>query len=110
MLAAPLNEMFCIFNPLYRFSMGSLFVAILVIIVLVSLYYKSDGNEEKEQTESEVLARLKARYQQALKQGDKATAAQFGRDYYSYLRNSRTLPADDEEAIMKDVNKMEQGK
>ena len=100
--------MFGTFGFKQLFFMGSLFVAILVIIVLVSLFYKNDGNYEKEEKEKEILAKLKARYQEALKGGNKAQAAKFGRDYYSYLRNSRTLSDGDEQAIAGDLADMEQ--
>lgn len=87
--------------------MGSLFVAIIIIIILVSLFYKSDGNYEKEEKEKETLAKLKTRYQEALKGGDKARAAKLGRDYYSYLRNSRNLSPADEQIIARDLANME---
>lgn len=98
---------FGIFNPV---CMGSLFVAIIIIIILVSLFYKNDGNYEKEEKEKEILAKLNARYKQALKEGDKAKAAKYGRDYYSYLRNSRTLSPADEQIIAKDIAGMEQNR
>lgn len=88
--------------------MGSLFIAILVIIVLVSLFYKNDDNYEKEQKEKEIILKLKRRYQEALKGVDKTKALKFGRDYYAYLRNSRSLSTADEQAIAKDIANMEQ--
>jgi predicted MPP superfamily phosphohydrolase len=89
--------------------MGSLFVAVLVIIILVSLFYKSDDNYEKEEKEKEILARLEQRYRAALKAGNREQALKFGRDYYAYLRNSRTLSANDERAIASDLAQMRQG-
>lgn len=86
--------------------MGSLFVAIVVIVILVSLFYKNDDNYEKEEKEKEVLARLKRRYQTALKEGNKELALKAGRDYYAYLRNSRTLSTADEQAIAKELANM----
>ena len=86
--------------------MGSLFVAIIIIVILISVFYNNDGNYEKEEKEKETLARLKARYQEALRGGDKAKAQKFGRDYYSYLRNSRNLSPADEQIIAKDLANM----
>jgi hypothetical protein len=83
--------------------MGSLFIAILVILVLVSLYYKSSDGDDREQKEKETIHALKERYQKALRTGDKAKARQYGRDYYAYLRGSRTLPLIDEQAIENDI-------
>jgi hypothetical protein len=83
--------------------MGSLFIAILVIIVLVSLYYKNSDGEEREKKEKETIHVLKERYQKALSSGDKAAARKYGRDYYAYLRGSRTLPLIDEQAIENDI-------
>lgn len=87
--------------------MGSLFVAIIVIIILVSLFYKNDGNYEKEEKEKQILATLKKKYQTALQEGNKERALKAGRDYYAYLRNSRDLGADDERAITTAVAKMD---
>lgn len=88
--------------------MGSLFVAILLIIIIVSVFYRNTDNaEKKEQSEKEIIARLKARYQEALKGSDRAQALKLGRDYYAYLRNSRTLPSSDEEAIARDLAGMQ---
>jgi hypothetical protein len=86
-----------------RLFMGSLFIAILVILVLVSLYYKSSDGDDREQKEKETIHVLKERYQKALRTGDKATARKYGRDYYAYLRGSRTLPLIDEQAIENDI-------
>ena len=86
--------------------MGSLFVAIIVIIVLVSFFYKNDGNYEKEEKEKETLAKLKTRYLESLRGSDKAKAQKYGRDYYSYLRNSRNLSPADEQIIAKDLANM----
>lgn len=86
--------------------MGSLFIAIVVIIILVSLFYKNDGNYEKEEKEKQVLAKLKARYQAALKERNREQALKFGRDYYSYLRNTRTLSTADEQALANDLARM----
>ena len=86
--------------------MGSLFVAIVVIVILISMFYKNDGNYEKEEKEKDTLAKLKTRYQEALREGDKAKAQKYGRDYYSYLRNSRNLSPADEQIIAKDLANM----
>lgn len=83
--------------------MGSLFVAILLLTIVVSLFYRKDESSPKEKKDQQVLDKLKARYRQALQSGTKAQALQFGRDYYAYLRNSHTLPALDEEAIANDI-------
>lgn len=87
--------------------MGSLFVAVLVVIVLVSLFYKSNDNHDKEEKEKKLIAKLKARYQDALHSGNKEQALKFGRDYYSYLRNTRTLKPSDEQTIARDVADMD---
>lgn len=87
--------------------MGSLFVAILLLIVIVSFFYRNTDNaEKKEQGEKEIIARLKTRYQEALKGNDKARALKLGRDYYAYLRNSRDLSTADKEAIARDLANM----
>lgn len=86
--------------------MGSLFVAALIIIILVSLFYRSTDEEPKVNQEKEVVAKLRDRYRHALQSGNKEQAVKFGRDYYAYLRNSRHLPAADEQAIAKDVSTM----
>ena len=86
--------------------MGSLFVAVLIIIVLVSLFYKNTGNYEKDEREQETIRRLKTRYEDALRSGDKARAMTCGKDYYAYLRNSRSLSAADEQALKNDLEKM----
>jgi uncharacterized membrane protein (DUF106 family) len=89
--------------------MGSLFVAILIVIILISFFYKNNTNYEKEEKEKETLRKLEARYQNALRSGDRATAIKCGRDYYAYLRNSRSLSAADEQALARDVAKMSSG-
>lgn len=86
--------------------MGSLIIAILLLVLLVSLFYRNDDNYEKEEKEKAVLARLKAKFQQALTAGDKEQAMRLGRDYYAYLRNSRTLSPEDEQAIVNEIAKM----
>jgi len=98
--------MFGIFGALQFAEMGSLFVAIIIIIILISLFYKNDGNYEKEEKQKDTLEKLKTRYQEALKGSDKATAQKYGRDYYSYLRNSRNLSAADEQIIERDLTNM----
>ncbi|HET7896371.1 MAG TPA: hypothetical protein VFL47_01835 [Flavisolibacter sp.] len=86
--------------------MGSLFVAVLLLALLVSLFYGKKDNIETAEKEKEVIARLRARYQEALRAGDKEKAVQYGHDYYRYLRNSRQLRAFDEQAIENDVAEM----
>lgn len=88
--------------------MGSLFVAVVLIIILVSLFYKSNDNYGKEEKEKQIIATLRARYLEALKGGDRTKALAFGREYYAYLRNSRNLSPADEQAIAKDLANMEQ--
>jgi hypothetical protein len=88
--------------------MGSLIVAVLIIVILVSLFYKNNDNYGKEERENETLAKLKGRYQAALKAGDKTKARNCGLDYYAYLRNSRTLTSVDEDAIARDIANMPQ--
>lgn len=87
--------------------MGSLFVAIVIIVILVSLFYKNNDNYEREEKEKEVLAKLKSKYQTALKEGNKEQALKAGKDYYAYLRNSRELSAGDEQAMAKELAKMD---
>jgi hypothetical protein len=84
--------------------MGSLIVAILVIIVVVSLFYGNNNNYNKVENEKEVIAKLRARYQEALKAGNKEKAWKYGRDYYAYLRNNRQLSKFDEQAIANDIS------
>lgn len=86
--------------------MGSLFIAILVLIIVVSLFYKNDDNYEKEEKEKKTIAKLKARYHDALKGSDKELALKYGRDYYAYVNNSRKLSREDEQSIAQDLASM----
>ena len=88
--------------------MGSLIVAVLILVLLVAFFYKSNDKDDGAQQEEEIIAKLKARYRAALKAGDKASALKYGRDYYAYLRNSRSLTAADEQAIERDLANMPQ--
>lgn len=90
--------------------MGSLIVAVLILVLVVAFFYKNNEKEEGPQPEEEVIAKLKARYRAALKAGDRENALKCGRDYYAYLRNSRSLAAADEEAIKSDLASMPQDK
>lgn len=83
--------------------MSSLLVAIVLLVIIVSVFYRNSDPDETGQKEQAVMTRLKANYQQALKAGNRAAALEAGRTYYRYLRNSRELSADDEEAIAKDL-------
>jgi len=83
--------------------MGSLLLAVLLIILLVSLFYGKKEDLGTEDKEKEVIARLRARYQDALQAGDKEKAAEYGRDYYRYLRNNGQLSAFDERVIQNDL-------
>lgn len=83
--------------------MGSLLVAVVLLVLLVSLFYSKGDNFETEEKEKEVIAKLRARYYEALKSGDKEKALAYGRDYYCYLRNSRQLSAFDEQLIQNDL-------
>lgn len=89
--------------------MGSLLVALLIVVLLVAFFYRSNEQDEGVTKEDEMIARLKARYRAALQSGDKAKAQKCGRDYYAYLRNSRSLSAADEQALEKDLAEMPQG-
>ena len=83
--------------------MGSLVVAVLLIVLLVALFYGKKEDLGAEEKEKAVIARLRARYQDALQAGDKEKATEYGRDYYRYLRNKRELSAFDEQVIRKDI-------
>lgn len=83
--------------------MVSLLVAILLLVLLVSLCYGKGDPFEHVEKEKDIIARLRTRYQEALKSGDQEKAFTYGRDYYCYLRNSRQLSAFDEQIIRNDL-------
>ncbi|WP_121353819.1 hypothetical protein [Flavisolibacter nicotianae] len=87
--------------------MGSLLMAILILVIVVSIFYRNNDPDETDRKEQVVIAKLKEQYRQALKSGNRAAALEAGRTYYRYLRNSRELSSQDEQAIAKDLAAME---
>jgi hypothetical protein len=76
-----------------RFAIFLIVIAIIVAIILYKVFYKG-GKEIKQ---------LKIKYDQAIKNKDKALALELGRKYYSALRMGQ-LTIYDEQAITNDLS------
>ena len=76
--------------------MDMLFNILVILCDFVLLYFV---------IRSRSIAKLKRRYDEALKSGNKVAALKAGREYYAALRNGR-LTVYDEQAIANDLSVM----
>lgn len=80
---------------------GLILVIICIAVVVYAIYYSFQHAESGRKE----LADLKQQYDKALKSGDRKTALEAGRKYYSTLRGG-TLSIYDEQAITNDLSAM----
>jgi hypothetical protein len=74
------------------------FAALALLLLLVIIWYERSARAKRI-----VIARLKQRYEQAIRDGDKKLSLQLGREYYGMLRGG-SLSIYDEQSISNDLS------
>jgi hypothetical protein len=92
-------------------SFALLFLLIISLVIFIFLYNRYDIEAQKKVQEAikarnEEILRFKIEYEVALKSGDKKKALNFGRRYYSSLRDGN-LTIYDETALTNDLATMD---